>query len=71
MDKLIQSLNLRAKQVGVKQLVSSTSSEIKLEEQKEADTKSKTKPAGTVINIQGNVTGSTIVIGDDNKVDTD
>ena len=71
MGKLIQSLNLRAKQVGVKQLVSSTSSEIKLEEQKEADIKSKTKPAGTVINIQGNVTGSTIVIGDDNKVDTD
>lgn len=73
MGKLIQSLNLRAKQVSAKQLVSSNSSEIKLEEQKEADKKSKVKPAsgGTVINIQGNVTGSTIVIGDDNKVDTD
>lgn len=75
MDKLVKSLNLRADQVGAKALVPNASSApvTKPREQKEAgkNPKAKSTSGGTVINIQGNVTGSTIVIGDDNKVDTD
>lgn len=73
MIKLVKSLNLRAQKVGALPLSSDgvPPPEIK---KKKATPKKKTesKPSsGTVINIQGNVTGSNIVIGDDNKVEND
>lgn len=73
MIKLVKSLNLRAQKVGALPLSSDgvPPPEIK---KKKAPPKKKTesKPSsGTVINIQGNVTGSNIVIGDDNKVEND
>jgi hypothetical protein len=73
MTKLVKSLNLRAQKVGALPLSSDgvPSPEIK---KKKAPPKKKTesKPSsGTVININGNVTGSNIVIGDDNKVEND
>lgn len=69
MDKLIKSLNLRAKQVGARALSGDGASapEIKKSAPKK---KTRSKPSsGPVINIHGNVTDSTIVVGDDNQVD--
>lgn len=71
MERLVKALNLRAKQVGTKPLASAGAPPpgIKADQPKK---KPKRRPSsGTVVNIQGDVTGSTIVIGDDNKVDTD
>lgn len=71
MEKLVKSLNLRGKQVGARALSTEAASlpEIKRQVQKK---KPKPKPsAGPIINIHGNVTDSTIVVGDDNKVDSD
>lgn len=72
MTKLILSLNVRAKKVGAKELPFMVSSlpEIKKEKAVPKKKTSADKPSpGTVINIHGNVTGSNIIIGDDNKVD--
>ena len=69
MDKLIQSLNLRAKQIGAQPLLTdgTPAPEIKLAS-KPKKSKEKSSP-GTVVNINGNMTGN-IVIGDDNQVNT-
>lgn len=72
MTKLILSLNVRAKKVGAKELPFMVSSLPEIKKEKAAPKKitSADKPSpGTVINIHGNVTGSNIIIGDDNKVD--
>lgn len=67
MDKLIKSLNIRAEQVKANLL--STDGSPAPEIKKEKKSKPKPKPSGgNVINIHGNVTGSNIVIGDDNEV---
>jgi hypothetical protein len=71
MDRLVKSLNLRAQQVGARPLSADAANLPEIKKPTPAK-KPRSKPsAGNVINIQGNVTGSTIVIGDDNKVDTD
>ena len=68
MDRLMKSLNACAKQVGVRPLSSDEAPEI---EKASAPKKPKTKPpSGPVVNIHGNMTGN-IVIGDDNKVNSD
>ncbi|CAG0958231.1 hypothetical protein ANAEL_00465 [Anaerolineales bacterium] len=66
MGKLLQSLNLRASQVRAQPLsVDGASPVVK----KPAPQKSGgTKSSNTKINIHGNVTGSNIVIGNDNDV---
>lgn len=69
MDRLIKSLNIRAEQVNAKLLSSdgSPAPEIK----KEKKSKPKAKPSsGNVINIGGDVSGSNIIIGDNNQVDS-
>ncbi|HMZ08555.1 MAG TPA: toll/interleukin-1 receptor domain-containing protein [Anaerolineales bacterium] len=68
MEKLIRSLNFRAQKVGARLLSSDAiaAPEIK---QKKSTPKKKTASqpsSGTVIHIHGNVTGSNIVVGDDN-----
>jgi hypothetical protein len=68
MDKLMKSLNLRAKQVGAK-LLSSDGSPAPEIKKTVPRNKPKPKPqTGTVINIHGSVTGSNIIVGDDNEV---
>lgn len=69
MDKLIKSLNLRAEQVHANPLSSDGSPAPEIKKPNKSKPKPKPKNSGTVINIQGNVTGSNIVIGDDNQVD--
>ncbi|HNA89292.1 MAG TPA: toll/interleukin-1 receptor domain-containing protein [Anaerolineales bacterium] len=68
MEKLIRSLNFRAQKVGARLL---SSDAIAAPEIKQKKSTPKKKPAsqpssGTVIHIHGNVTGSNIVVGDDN-----
>jgi hypothetical protein len=68
MDKLMKSLNLRAKQVGANLLSSDGSPVPGI---KKALPRKKPKPkmkTGTIINIHGSVTGSNIIVGDDNEV---
>jgi len=68
MDKLIKSLNLRASQVNAQPLTLDGSAPVvkKTEAQKQA--KPKQAASNTTINIHGNVTGSNIIIGNDNDV---
>lgn len=71
-DKLIKSLNVRAKQVNAKLLSDNNSSVPDIEKPKpkpSKPSKPKTENQGTVINIGGNVTGSNIIIGDNNQID--
>ncbi len=66
MGKLLTSLNLRASQVNAQSLsVDGTASAINKPIPQKAGG---TKPSKTAINIQGNVTGSNIIIGNDNEV---
>lgn len=69
MNKLIKSLNIRAGQVDAKPLTTdgTQTPEVQKPAKKKAS-KPKTS-GGNVINIQGNVSGSNIVIGNDNQVD--
>jgi len=68
MDKLIKSLNLRASQVNAQPLALDGSAPAikKTEAQKQAEPKQ--AASNTTINIHGNVTGSNIIIGNDNDV---
>jgi len=68
MDKLIKSLNLRASQVNAQPLALDGSAPAikKTETQKQAEPKQ--AASNTTINIHGNVTGSNIIIGNDNDV---
>lgn len=69
MDKLIKSLNIRAEQVKANLLSTDGSPAPEIKKEKKSKPKPKPKPSGgNVINIHGNVTGSNIVIGDDNEV---
>jgi hypothetical protein len=66
MDKLMKSLNLRASQVKAQPLSAGGVTPVA-----KKSTPRKTgsaKPSGTTINIQGNVTGTNIVIGNNNDV---
>jgi hypothetical protein len=66
MGKLLKSLNLRASQVKAQPL---SVDGAPLVVKKSAPKKSGgAKPSGATINIHGNVTGSNIVIGNDNEV---
>lgn len=70
MDKLIKSLNLRAKQVGANPLSENGAPIPEIKKPAPKKRKSTPKPSGgNIINIHGNVSGSNIVIGDDNQVD--
>lgn len=69
MDRLIKSLNIRAKQVNAKLLSRDGSPAPEIKKEKKNKPKSKPKNSGNVINIGGNVSGSNIIIGDDNQVD--
>lgn len=69
MERLIKSLNLRASQVGAKPLSENGASIPDIKKPAPKKRKSTPKPSGNVINIHGNVSGSNIVIGDDNQVD--
>lgn len=71
MDRLIKSLNIRAEQVNAKLLSPDDSPAPDIKKQKKSKPKSKPKNSGNVINIGGNVSGSNIVIGDNNQVDND
>lgn len=66
MDKLMKSLNLRASQVKAQLL--SVDAAVPLVKKSAPRKSSRAKPSGTTINIQGNVTGSNIVIGNDNDL---
>ncbi|MBI5950800.1 MAG: toll/interleukin-1 receptor domain-containing protein [Chloroflexi bacterium] len=67
MDKLLKSLNARANQVKAQPLSAGGSPPVA----KKSAPKKQAKPkTGTTINIQGNVTGSNIVIGNDNEVNS-
>jgi hypothetical protein len=66
MDKLLRSLNLRASQVKAQPL--SASGVVPVAKKPAPKKQSKPKQSDTTINIQGNVSGSNIVIGNDNDV---
>jgi hypothetical protein len=71
MKKLFKSLSLRAEKVNAQSIsvVGSSTPEIKKEKSAPKRKKPVAKSSGTVINIHGNVTGSNIVLGSDNKVE--
>ncbi len=71
MEKLVKSLNLRAKQVGAKPLSVDGSP---VPEIKKAAPKKRPTPkpsSSTVVNINGDVIGGNVVIGDNNEVEND
>ena len=69
MDKLIKSLNMRAGQVNAQPLSVNGEDAPEIKKSAPKKRKSNPKPSGNIINIHGNVSGSNIVIGDDNQVD--
>lgn len=69
MDRLVKSLNIRAEQVNARLLSADGSPAPDIKKQKKSKPKSKPTNSGNVINIGGNVSGSNIIIGDDNQVD--
>lgn len=66
--KLIKSLNLRAERVGAKSLSVDGIAPLVRPAVPKEDAKPKTS-GGNIINIYGNVSGSNIVLGDDNEVE--
>jgi hypothetical protein len=68
MVKLMKSLNLRASQVRARPLSLDGSAPIVKKSTPKKQTKPKQTSANTTINIQGNVSGSNIIIGNDNEV---
>jgi hypothetical protein len=71
MKKLIKSLSLRAEKVNALPISAGGTSTPEIKKERTASMREKpiAKSSGTVINIHGNVTGSNIVIGSDNKVE--
>lgn len=71
MRKLLKSLTLRAEKVGAISPSADGSPAPKIEKDKTGKKRpaTKEKPSSTVIQINGNVTGSNIVIGNDNTVE--
>jgi hypothetical protein len=72
MERLIKSLNLRAEQVNAKPITTAEGAKPDLKKEAPKKQKPVSKPArgGNVINIYGDVSGSNIVIGDDNQVES-
>ena len=68
MVKLMKSLNLRASQVRARPLSLDGSAPIVKKSTPKKQTRPKQTSPNTTINIQGNVTGSNIIIGNDNDV---
>jgi hypothetical protein len=68
---LLKSLSLRAEKVNAQSISvdGSSAPEIKKEKAVPKRRKPAAQSSGTVINIHGNVTGSNIVLGNDNKVE--
>jgi hypothetical protein len=66
MTKLLKSLNLRASQVRAQPL--SAGGAAPISKPPTPKSQPKPKPSNTTINIHGNVSGSNIVIGNDNEV---
>ncbi len=66
MEKLTKSLNLRASQVRAQQL--SVDGSAPVFKKSTPKKQSKSKPPNTTINIHGNISGSNIIIGNDNDV---
>jgi hypothetical protein len=75
MKKLLKSLNLRAERIGAKQVTmdGTTAPEIKKEKSRSGRKSAAAKPSSSnvEIHIHGNVSGSNIVVGNENRVDTD
>ncbi len=70
MDKLTKALNLRAKQVGARELSPDGTPAPVIKKKSAPKKKPKPKPSpSTVVNINGDVIGGNIVIGDDNQVE--
>ena len=71
MKKLFKSLSLRAEKVNAQPISVDGSSTPEIKKEKLAPKRKKpaARSSGTVINIHGNVTGSNIVLGSDNKVE--
>jgi hypothetical protein len=67
MDKLIKSLNIRAKQVKARQLSADGVSQIQ-KPAPEKRSKPKKPSANTTVNITGNINGGNIIVGDNNEV---
>ena len=67
MKKLIRSFNFRAEQVGANLLSEGSGPPPEIKPSKRNADDSKTS-GGNVINIHGNVTGSNIILGDNNEV---
>jgi hypothetical protein len=70
MEKLIKGLNLRASQVKAQPISMDGSSPVIKKSEPQKRTKPKQTSSNTTINIQGGVTGSNIIIGNDNDVNT-
>jgi len=68
MDKLMKSLNLRASQVKAQPLSLDGSSPVIKKAKPKIQTKPRQASSNATINIHGDVTGSNIVIGNDNDV---
>lgn len=75
LKRLVQSLNLRAERVKAAPLsVDGSAPDLKNEKKEKSAPRKKTNPpppATTEIHIHGDVTGSNIVIGDDNRINTE
>jgi hypothetical protein len=67
MDKLIKSLNIRAKQVKARQLSADGAPQIQ-KPAPEKKSKPKRSSGNTTVNITGNINGGNIIVGDNNEV---
>lgn len=68
MDKLIKSLNIRAKQVKAGLLAADGAMPEMQKPEPKKKPKSKKSSGNTTVNITGNVNGGNIIVGDNNKV---
>jgi hypothetical protein len=68
MEKLMKSLNLRASQVKAQPVSLDGSSPVIKKTEPKKQTRPRQASSNTTINIHGGVTGSNIVIGNDNDV---
>lgn len=71
MDKLLKSLNLRASQVKAQPIFVDGSPPVIQKTAPKKQTKPKQPASNTTINIHGSVTGSNIVIGNDNDLNNE
>lgn len=72
MKKLLTSLSMRAQKVDAASLNDKGASVPEIKKEKSAPKKkSEAKSSGPVIHVHGDITGSNIVIGNDNRIDND